>query len=158
MFSWKVLAVSALSVGLLAVHTAAPAQLVVGIGVAPVCPYGYFDYAPYSCSPYGYYGPDWFSGGLFIGAGPWFHGRGGFYGHVDNRYDPRNGYRGPMPEHGDRAFTHFRGNEARDGQGHIGEAGHSAAAEHSAGSQHWGGGGGGGGRGGGGGGGGGGRH
>jgi len=43
----------------------------------PVCPYGYFDYAPYACAPYGYYGPSWFSGGVFIGAGPWYHG---YYG------------------------------------------------------------------------------
>jgi hypothetical protein len=27
-----------------------------GVGVAPMCPYGYYDYAPYNCSPYGYYG------------------------------------------------------------------------------------------------------
>ena len=46
---------------------------------------GYFDYAPYDCAPYGYYGPDWFVGGVFIGAGPWFHGPHGCYGHVDNR-------------------------------------------------------------------------
>ena len=67
------------------------------IGVAPVCPYGYFDYAPYDCAPYGYYGPDWFVGGIFIGACSWFHGPHGFYGHVDNRYDPHHGYRGPLP-------------------------------------------------------------
>jgi hypothetical protein len=139
---WKVLAVSALSVGLLAANGVAPAQIQVGIGVAPACPYGYYDYAPYDCSPYGYYGPDWFNGGIFIGAGPWFHGGHGFYGHVDNRYDPRNGYRGPQPARGDRAFSHFQGNEARDGQGHTGQAGHSAAAEHSAGAQRGGGGGG----------------
>jgi len=24
------------------------------------------------CAPYGYYGPSYFSGGVFIGAGPWF--------------------------------------------------------------------------------------
>ena len=132
---WKVLAASVVSVGLLAAQTAAPAQIVVGIGVAPVCPYGYYDYAPYNCSPYGYYGPDWFNGGLFIGTGPWFHGPRGFYGHVDNRYDPRNGYSGPTPARGDRAFNHFQGNEARDGQGHTGQAGHSPAAEHSAGAQ-----------------------
>src|ERR1700741_729614 len=48
-------------------------------GPAPVCTYGYYDYYPYACAPYGYYGPDWFIGGVFIGAGPWF--RGGFYGH-----------------------------------------------------------------------------
>jgi len=50
--------------------------------VAPVCAYGYYGYAPYACAPYGYYGPDWFVGGVFIGAGPWFHGyrgRPGFY-------------------------------------------------------------------------------
>jgi hypothetical protein len=74
-----------------------PAQISVNIGLAPDCPYGYFDYAPYDCAPYGYYGPDWFNGGLFIGAGPWFHGPRGFHGHVDNRYDPRNGYHGPLP-------------------------------------------------------------
>ena len=68
------------------------AQVRVGVGVGfgpgyyagpPVCEYGYYGYAPYSCAPYGYYGPSWFSGGLFIGAGPWFHGyygRPGFFG------------------------------------------------------------------------------
>ena len=44
------------------------------VGPAPVCPYGYYDYYPYACAPYGYYGPSWFAGGVFIGAGPWFHG------------------------------------------------------------------------------------
>ena len=109
----------------------APAQVSVGIGIgpAPYCPYGYFDYAPYDCAPYGYYGPDWFAGGLFIGAGPWFHGPRGFYGHVDNRYDPRNGYHGLLPERGAHPFTHFQGNEARDGQGHVGQAGHDAGGE-----------------------------
>jgi hypothetical protein len=130
MFYWKAFAASAITLGLFAGTSATPAQIGVEIGVAPACPYGYYDYAPYSCSPYGYYGPDWFNGGLFIGAGPWFHGGRGFYGHVDNRYDPRNGYAGPMPNRGDRSFNHFQGNEARDGQGHVGDAGHSAAAEH----------------------------
>jgi len=112
---------------------AAPAQVSISIGAAPVCPYGYFDYAPYDCAPYGYYGPDWFVGGVFIGAGPWFHGPHGFYGHVDNRYDPRNGYHGPLPERGARPFAHFHANEARDGQGHVGPAGHDPRGEHSAG-------------------------
>ena len=48
------------------------------VGPAPVCAYGYYGYYPYACAPYGYYGPSYFSGGIFIGAGPWFHG--GFYG------------------------------------------------------------------------------
>ncbi len=61
----------------------ARAQVSVGvnIGPAPVCPYGYFDYAPYDCAPYGYYGPrlDPFIGGVFLGAGPWFHGPRRFF-------------------------------------------------------------------------------
>jgi len=39
------------------------------VGGPPVCRYGYYDYYPYACAPYGYYGPDWFVGGVFIGAG-----------------------------------------------------------------------------------------
>jgi hypothetical protein len=125
----------ALALVLLTSAAAAPAQVSISIGAAPICPYGYYDYAPYSCSPYGYYGPDWFSGGVFIGTGPWYHGSRGFYGHVDNRYDPRHGYVGPMPARGDQAFNHFHANEARDSQGHVGNAGHDGAGEHSAGAQ-----------------------
>src|ERR1700738_1496150 len=71
------------------------AQVQVDIGVEPVCPYGYYDVPPYDCAPYGYYGPEWFVGGVFIGAGPWFHGPDHFRGHVDNRFDVHPGYRGP---------------------------------------------------------------
>jgi len=46
--------------------------------IEPMCPYGYYDYAPYACAPYGYYGPEWFTGGVFLGAGPWSHGHEGF--------------------------------------------------------------------------------
>ncbi len=113
----------------------APAQIGVGVGVnigpEPYCPYGYFDYAPYDCAPYGYYGPDWFLNGIFIGAGPWFHGHRGFYGHVDNRYDPRNGYHGPLPGRGEHPFNGFHANEARDGNGHMGTANHDGGREHS---------------------------
>jgi len=109
------------------------AQVSISIGAAPVCPYGYFDYPPYQCAPYGYYGPDWFVGGVFVGAGPWFHGRHGFYGHVDNRWDPHYGYHGPLPERGERPFEHFHANEARDGHGNIGHADHDFHGEHSAG-------------------------
>jgi hypothetical protein len=134
MFRWKLLAFCALAVVLMAGVSTAPAQVSVSIGVEPVCPYGYFDYAPYDCAPYGYYGPDFFLGGIFIGAGPWFHGPRGFAGHVDNRYDPRHGYKGPMPGRGEEAFNHFHANEARDGRGHVAaNAGHDAHAERSAG-------------------------
>jgi hypothetical protein len=79
--------------------TSAQAAVVVGLGVGvgpgyvsgpPVCAYGYYPDYPYGCAPYGYYGPSWFAGGVFIGAGPWYHGWGhpvypaygrGFYGH-----------------------------------------------------------------------------
>jgi hypothetical protein len=128
-----VLSAFIVAIAMMSTVSVSPAQISVGIGVAPVCPYGYFDYAPYDCAPYGYYGPDWFTGGIFLGAGPWFHGPRGFYGHVDNRYDPHHGYAGPLPGRGAQPFSHFQGNEARDGQGHVGNAGHEAGGEHSGG-------------------------
>lgn len=127
----KSLGLLSLLYALSGVTPSVPAQISVSVGVAPVCPYGYFDYAPYNCAPYGYYGPDWFTGGVFIGAGPWYRGRDRFYGHVDNRWDPHHGYAGPLPERGERPFNGFRGNEARDGRGHMGDAGHDAGREHS---------------------------
>src|SRR5436853_5817031 len=122
-FKCLTLAAAVAVIGFTAAVPQAQAEISVDIGVAPICPYGYYDYAPYACAPYGYYGPEWFSGGVFIGAGPWFHGPGGFHGHVDNRFDMQRGYRGPRPNVGDhrdpaRGFDHidhFRGNEMRDG-------------------------------------------
>ncbi len=132
MFKISALAFAVLVAGLLCSAPVAQPQVAVGvnIGPAPVCPYGYFDYDPYDCAPYGYYGPDWFVGGVFLGAGPWFHGPHGFYGHVDNRFDPHHGYAGPLPERGAERFNHFHANEARDGRGNVGEAGHEGKAEH----------------------------
>src|SRR5580698_1377440 len=105
----KVLALAAVA-GL--VFTATPpkaqAQVAVEVGVAPDCPYGYYDYAPYSCVPDGYYGPEWFNGD------------------VDNSFDPHHGYNGPAPKVGEKAAAQrrdpglFKGNESRDGRGHTG--------------------------------------
>jgi hypothetical protein len=108
-------------------RTQAQVSVDVNVGAAPDCPYGYYDYAPYACAPYGYYGPEWFSGGVFIGAGPWFHGPDNFQGHVDNRYDVQRGYKGPAPKVGDKPEADkrpdqakdFKGNEVRDGRGHV---------------------------------------
>ena len=109
---------------LVAATPAARAQVVVSIGAAPACPYGYYDYSPYSCAPYGYYGPEWFTSGVFIGAGPWFHGDEHFNGHVNNRYAPQHGYKGSMPKSGDKGRStpaphNFKANEMRDGRGHT---------------------------------------
>src|ERR1700690_1998381 len=96
------------------------AQVSVNIGVAPECPYGYYEAPPYNCAPYGYYGPEWFSGGIFIGAGPWYHGSDHFYGHVDHRLDYRKGYRGPFPARGEAPVEHheaFRGQAMHDVHG-----------------------------------------
>jgi len=79
-----------LSILLLPAAAYSHAQVAVGVGIGgpvygggygyypPACAYGYYGYYPYACAPYGYYGPSWFSGGLFIGAGPWFRGGYGF--------------------------------------------------------------------------------
>jgi hypothetical protein len=104
-------------------------QVGVGVGYGPgppICPYGYYGYAPYTCAPYGYYGPEWFNGGAFIGAGPWFHGPDRFLGRVDNHFDEHH-YHGAFPRRGDQPdhdhpagrFQNFHGNERRDGRGHV---------------------------------------
>jgi hypothetical protein len=65
----------------------ASAQVVVGVApVAPACAYGYYDYYPYACAPYGFYDSDWFVGGVFIGAGPWYGGRYNFHYHPGGHY------------------------------------------------------------------------
>lgn len=105
----------------------ASAQVSVEIGAPPVCPYGYYEEPPYNCAPYGYYGPEWFTGGVFIGAGPWFHGPERFYGHVDHHYDYRHGYHGSFPARGERPVEHheqFRGNAMHDPHGHEAPRGH----------------------------------
>ena len=127
---WKSIAFATLAFAFISAPAPASAQVAITVGVEPVCPYGYFDYPPYDCAPYGYYGPDWFADGVFFGAGPWYHGPHGWYGHVDNRYDPHHGYTGPLPERGTQPFNHFQANEARDGQGHTGTANHDPSGEH----------------------------
>jgi hypothetical protein len=96
------------------------------VGAAPVCAYGYYPYYPYACAPFGYYGPSWFSGGFFIGAGPWFHGFGhpGFVGRPG--FFGRPGFRGP----------------ASFGRGPVGGGFHGSAGFHGNSAVHAGGGGG----------------
>src|SRR5215831_5318075 len=105
---------------LVATAPSASAQVSVSIGAAPVCPYGYYEVPPYRCAPDGYYGPEWFSGGVFVGAGPWFHGPEHFYGPVDHHYDYRHGYHGNYPERNEHAADHrqeFHGNAMHDSHG-----------------------------------------
>jgi hypothetical protein len=127
--------------------TYAQAEVRVGVGIGigpgyvsgpPVCAYGYYPDYPYGCAPYGYYGPSWFSGGVFIGAGPWYHGwghpvypvygRGGFYGHgpyVARGFNgPRGfegrGFEGRGPVANVRGGGGFRGGEVHGGGGFHG--------------------------------------
>ncbi len=103
-------------------------RVVVGVGVgpayvgpAPVCAYGYYGYYPYACAPYGYYGPDYFVSGVFIGAGPWFHGfygRPGFYGrgyygrgYYGRGFEGRERFEHCGFRDGDRGFEGRRGFE-----------------------------------------------
>jgi hypothetical protein len=113
-------------VGITASSSVAMAQVGVEVGVAPDCPYGYYDAPPYGCAPAGYYGPEWFNDGVFIGVGPWFHGPKGFHGNVDTHFHPDHGYRGPVPQRGEKAeegkrvdAAHFHGNEMHDEKGHV---------------------------------------
>jgi len=96
------------------------AQVSVGIGIgpvyggyvaAPVCPYGYYDYFPYDCAPYGYWGPSYFVGGEFIGVGPWYRGRfdrDRYWGDRDRFEHERGFVRGRGDDHFDRGRGNFR--------------------------------------------------
>jgi hypothetical protein len=132
MNTFKSLSLAA-AVAVIGFTAAAPqAQAAIGVnlgidlGPAPLCPYGYYDYEPYSCAPYGYYGPEWFTGGIFLGAGPWFRGHDGFRGQVNHHFDVSRGYRGALPQRGEPPhpshpldrMAHFSGTEMRDGRGH----------------------------------------
>src|SRR6266849_6916630 len=134
-----------LAIGLFSASNANAQRVTFGVGIgapayygpAPVCAYGYYDYYPYACAPYGFYGPDWFVGDVFIGAGPWYHGygrgyygrgygygrggyRGGYYGRGFDRgyrsgdFHGGNGYRGGYSGGG------FRGGNAHSGSGFRG--------------------------------------
>lgn len=114
-------AVVGLSVGLPATSHA-QVSFGVNIGAEPMCPWGYYPYPPYTCAPYGYYGPTWFVNGVFIGAGPWFHGPHGFIGPVNHHFDQHYGYHGPYPAHGryhapPDNFHSFHGNAFHDEHG-----------------------------------------
>ena len=131
-------AAAVIGFGAAAPQARADVNVDIDLGVAPVCPYGYYDYEPYDCAPFGYYGPEWFIGGVFIGAGPWFRGHHDFRGGVDHRYDRRHGYRGPMPHRGDRPdpshsydHMHFNPTHMHDGRGHESPmGGHGGGGHH----------------------------
>jgi len=116
----NIMLLSLLGVCLLAVPSAQAQPVAFGfsVGVAPVyvgpppvCPYGYYPYYPYACAPYGYYGPEWFVGGVFVGAGPWFHGYPGWRGFYGRPvYYGRPGFSGP---------SGYRGGPVARGPTHI---------------------------------------
>jgi hypothetical protein len=82
----------------------------VAVGAEPICAYGYYPYYPYACAPVGYWGPNYFVGGIFVGAGPWFRGWGhpwGYYARPGYTYRPGFAYRGPVV--GPRPGVGYRG-------------------------------------------------
>jgi hypothetical protein len=138
-----------LSIFLLPSTAFSHAQVAFGVGVgpgyvgpAPVCEYGYYGYAPYACAPYGYYGPDYFVGGVFIGAGPWFHGfRGYGYGRPGIAFRGGYGYRGyaaPVVRGGYAGG--FRGGYAAGGRTFASGGGFHGGAVRGGGGYHGGGG------------------
>jgi hypothetical protein len=110
------------------------AEVRVGVGIGfggyvagpPVCAYGYYPDYPYGCAPYGYYGPSWFANGIFIGAGPWYHGWGHpYWGHpyyarpygrgFEDRFEGRRFDEHRFDEHGPEGRRGFEGRGAVEG-------------------------------------------
>jgi hypothetical protein len=115
--------------------TPAGAQVSVGVqigGAPPTCQFGYYDYPPYACAPAGYWSPEYFYNGIFIGVGPWWgwgyhHGWGGHRFHGYYRWQGHE-YGHTSWEHGNYGWhdDHARGEWREGGQWHNGhgEAGH----------------------------------
>lgn len=87
------------------------AQVSIGIGIGgysepayvygpATCAYGYYNYEPYACAPYGYYGPRWshpgYYGREYYGRGYGYrgYGREGYEREVHGRGYERRGYAG----------------------------------------------------------------
>ena len=108
------------------------AQVSIGVGVhlgpnygvynaPPVCEWGFYPDYPFGCAPYGYYGPEWFVDGVFIGAGPWYnfyYVRPAYYRPYYfrsvwfvNRFHDRDRF---VFHDRDRGFREFRGHEFRE--------------------------------------------
>jgi hypothetical protein len=109
----------------LAMAPAAKAQVVVDLGVQPVCSYGYYGYAPYQCAPMGYYGPGYFYNGIFLGMGPW-GGWGYSHGWGSHRFSGEGGgnyHGGPgrasYHENGGGRATAYHSGGARPAAGHV---------------------------------------
>ena len=128
MLNFKVLAVVLTLFAMLSMVPSASA----GIGIyitppviavaPPVCEFGYYDYEPYACAPYGYYPPDFFYSGVFIGVGPWW-GWGYNHGWAGHPFGGR--YRG----HGYEGHNEYRGYH-NGGVGHPSHGGHPGGAPH----------------------------
>jgi len=145
----RVLVVLALCLIAVPAAHAQPVVVSVGIGAPvvvagpPVCAYGYYPYYPYACAPYGYYGTDWFVGGVFIGAGPWYHGYYGHPGWYGRDWD-RRGWRGRDRDDdgwrgrdlGDRGWHGHEGFEGRRGNFHGGEGFRGGNSFHGGGGFH----------------------
>ena len=123
------LSTTALLAGL-ALAPAAQAQISIGIGIQPVCSYGYYGYAPYACAPMGFYGPGYFYDGIFLGMGPW-GGWGYSHGWGSHRFVAEGGgnyHGGPGP-----ASYHENRGAVRGGQVHSNAAVSHGGARPSAG-------------------------
>jgi hypothetical protein len=97
----------------------------VGIGIQPVCSYGYYNYAPYGCAPSGFYGPGYFYNGIFLGVGPWANWGYG-HGWGEHRFNGAGGGRYVAGRGNRRAYA------ANRGHGPAGARAHSAPAHANA--------------------------
>ncbi len=130
----KILLGSAALLAGLGLAPAAHAQISVNINIGPppVCAYGYYEYPPYACAPYGFYGPGYFFNGIFLGVGPWAgwgyaHGWGShrFVAAGGGRYHGRGGY---MANHSRWAHGGGHPSAARGGHPSAAHGGHPSAA------------------------------
>ena len=109
----------------------AHAQVAIGVQIGPsyglynappVCAYGFYPYYPFACAPYGYWAPDYFVDGVFIGVGPWdnfYYSHPAFYRpfYFNRGFGFHDGFRAFR---GDDGFRRFGDNDRFRGEFHGG--------------------------------------
>src|SRR6266446_2143468 len=119
-----------LAIGLFSASNAQAQRVTFGVGIgapayygpAPVCAYGYYDYYPYACAPYGFYGRGGYARGFDRGyRGGDFHGGNGYRGgsnfHGGGEFRGGNSFHGGGESHGGGSF---HGGGGFHGGGHGG--------------------------------------
>lgn len=92
-----------------------PSHVGVNASSEPLCPYGYFSYTLFECTPYGYYSSEWSQNGAFLGASPWYRSAGPFNSSINNYNNLSHSYHRVSPRSENREYIHVEHDNTSNG-------------------------------------------